>query len=96
MPDLTIEIMQQCKAGLDGKHFQINGYDQFIARNEHTTASCTCKAFQFSTSFPKWCKHLEEAANSLCDYHQQIDGPPETDRVCPKCGGPTEYVKVAV
>lgn len=42
------------------------------------------------------CRHQAEAARLFCGYLEQVDGPPETDGVCPKCGAPTEKVMVAV
>lgn len=95
MPDLTIEIMSMC-SDLDTTHvFHINGYTQeFVPGRIDPT--CTCPAYVFSKNWNKWCKHLEEAEKLICTYHQQFDGPPEQEGVCPKCGKPTIYVRVAV
>ena len=94
MPDLTIEYMEQCKERAVSRVFHVSGYTQTwnASRGE---AHCTCKAFMFSRH-PKWCKHLDKAVSQLCDYHQLVDGPPKEKGVCPKCGGPTQVVRVAV
>jgi hypothetical protein len=96
MPDLTIEYKQQCESGNRGKVFDIRGYRQVVAFDERTEATCSCPAFKFSKTFPKNCKHIEQAVKELCDYHEQVDGPPDEKGVCPKCGGPTITVRVAV
>lgn len=94
MPDLSIEIMQQCKKIGDApKFFDIGGYHQSFAVGE---VVCSCKGFKYH----KKCKHVKQIADDNygidCDYHQMFDGPPKVDGVCPKCGGETEYVKVGV
>jgi len=90
MIDLTITIMQQCSNSL--KHCEIGGYQQTVAYSERDQNTCTCKGYQFR----KHCKHIDEAMTQLCNYHEQVDGPPDIDGVCPKCGAPTDYVRVAV
>jgi hypothetical protein len=90
MPDLSIVIMQQCSNTL--RHTQIGGYDQTVAYSERDVNHCTCKGFKFR----KTCKHVNEAIESLCNYHEQVDGEPELDGICPKCLEPTEYVRVGV
>lgn len=99
MPDFTIVMMAQCRAGLWGRFFDFSGYQQHISFDERTVATCTCPSYKFSTRTPKWCKHLAAAQKQLCNYHEQIDGPPKEvngEKVCPKCGGPIEYVRVAI
>ena len=87
MPDLTIVIMQQCKGQ---RVFNIGGYTQTGIGTEQPT--CTCKGYKYK----KMCKHIGEAQDRLCSYHEQIHGEPEEDGICPFCGGPTEYVRVGV
>jgi len=94
MPDLTIVVMSMC-SDLERDHtFHIKGYTQeFNSRFMQPT--CTCPAYKFSKE-PKWCKHLEEAQHLICHYHEQFDGPPEVEGICPQCGKPTVYVRVGV
>jgi hypothetical protein len=94
MPDLTIVVMSMC-SDLEREHtFHINEYTQeFNSRLIQPT--CTCPAYQFSKR-PRWCKHLEEAQHLICTYHEQFDGPPKVEGVCPNCGKPTVYVRVGV
>ena len=99
MPDLMIVTMQQCEQlgkqivevqGSKGKTYILSnfgmGYDSW---------ECTCPSYEFSRK-PKSCKHVDKFLEERCSYHQQFDGAPEEDGVCPKCGGPTEYVSVGV
>jgi hypothetical protein len=88
MPDLSIEIMQQCSQMHEG--FNIGGYQQVGIGTEQP--SCTCKGFQFHG----YCKHIKQAQEEMCSYHQLTHGRPKVNGICPLCGAPTEYVKVAV
>lgn len=60
--------------------------------------SCTCPAFKFSKA--RTCKHIEAAKSERCGWgHEAYCGSfsePNPDGSCPKCGGPTEVVKVGV
>lgn len=91
--ELSIVTMQQCSNTL--KHCEVGGYQQTVAYSERDQNHCTCKGFQFS-KWPKHCKHIDEAMKQLCNYHEQVEGPPEVDGVCPTCGEDTEYVRVGV
>ena len=92
MPDMTIEIMQVCSARSRIVRGNIGGYEQSL--DPHGRSSCTCRSFKYRKS--GWCKHLGELDRQVCSYFEQVDGPPEADGVCPQCGGPTEFVRVAV
>lgn len=102
MPDLTIEYHVQC-AGMTGV-FHFGGYEQTGLFQENRWPACTCRAYQFAKRtmnfggrmVPPPCKHIEAAQKNACQYHSMIDGAPEVEGVCPKCGGPLEVVRVAV
>lgn len=87
MPDLDIITMQQC-ASIDEK--RIGGYRQTGLRSRNP--KCSCKGFHFRKS----CKHLTQALKQVCNYHEQIHGRPKVNKICPHCGGPTEYVRVGI
>jgi hypothetical protein len=104
MPDLTIEIMQQC-ASTDGPTVtHEGGYTQTGMFSERNWPECDCPAYKFSKRkinfggrmVPERCKHIIAAEEKACSYHQQLDGPPKIDGICPKCGDTTVLVKVAV
>jgi len=95
MPDLTIEVMQMCERLAMPVVGNINGYEQIINR-ESDFWSCTCPAFLFRKNKDNICKHLRQLDAKMCHYHEQVDGPPEVDGTCPKCGGKTVYINVGV
>lgn len=95
MPDLTIEVMQMCSSFQQSHTASISSYQQVINR-EQNHYDCTCSAFKYRRNRDSICKHLRQLEASLCIYHELIDGPPEVDGVCPNCGKPTVYVRVAV
>ena len=89
MPDFTIEIHQQCVA----KTHNIDGYWQSF--DPMYGYVCSCKGYQFH----KPCKHVE--AIEHCGWHSVYDEEKQTEtqeanKICPRCGGNTEYVKVTV
>ena len=89
--------MQQCKSlsgpGLDN----IDGYDQYGINT--SDPDCTCKAWKFAKKNiygSRNCKHIGQARKERCEWHQQFGEPQEKPDVCPRCGGPTQTVKVGV
>lgn len=72
------------------------------------SAHCTCKAFEFSKTDPKSCKHCDLVFKKGCFYNPQwydggtrelkpVEWPADGNSPrCPKCGGPTIVVKIAV
>jgi len=95
MPDLTIEVMSMCSSLEHGEYGNVGGYTQYI-HHGHNDYTCTCKAFKYRKNRDMMCKHLREFDSSLCHYHELVDGPPDVEGVCPKCGKPTVYVRVGV
>jgi hypothetical protein len=101
MPDLTIEIMQECTRR-QGETVRVTGSRGAVYEVTFWEggASCTCPAYRFSRytthPFGKSCKHLAEAARQTCGWHELYGQPIEVDGTCPQCGAPTRYVRVAV
>lgn len=93
MPDLTIEVYQMCSDLYEHKHWTVGGYQQYFLMGE---LHCTCKGFHFRGT----CKHVKEVEQKRCTWHGAYDEPQteeqEKNKICPVCGGPTEYVRVAV
>lgn len=87
MPDFTFQLMQQC---IGKTSDTIGGYCQTGLGTERPR--CTCKGFKYYGD----CKHLRQARKDMCPYHELIHGKPTEDGICPLCGMPTEYVRVAV
>ncbi len=102
MPDFTIENHVQC-AGMSAV-FHEGGYEQTDVFYENRWPACTCAAYKFGKRtinfggrmVPPFCKHIQAVHKTACQYHSMIDGAPEVEDVCPKCGGPLEAVRVAV
>ena len=97
MPDLTTVAMSMCKS-IDGpKSYDVRGYEQHGLFSEQSLPFCSCPAYKFSLDYPKSCKHLRQIAEDECGWHQQYCKEiQETDHVCPRCGGETISVLVAV
>lgn len=59
-------------------------------------ASCDCPAYKYSGD-KRDCKHIAKAFKSGCFWHQQwSDEKLEKSGTCPRCGGETIFVRVAV
>jgi hypothetical protein len=110
MPDFTIETMQQC-AKLEFEAFTVRGskgqtYTVTFSANERTgpVEECTCPAFRYSggrgftgvSGHTGTCKHIAAMRPRHCDWHELTGKAIEQDGTCPECGGPTQYVRVAV
>ncbi len=109
MPDLDIVMMQQCKS-LSVTSAKVGEYFLTGIGLERLWPACTCSAYKFckhgTTHFgrqkvPNWCKHIHQYHDNLCAWHEQDGTHAQTDEqrknmLCPKCGGETEWVRVAV
>jgi hypothetical protein len=98
MPDMTIEYMQMCDSMIAVAH--VGGYEQTNLFSETGQPRCTCKAYQFAKE-PKTCKHIHQAIYEACAWHQQYSDEVQTEEqrenhICPKCGGATQVIRVAV
>lgn len=89
MPDLTLVPMRQCSESLIGKSADYGRYKTAIFGPHQF---CNCKGFKYRRT----CKHVKDLESKICTYHEQIDGPPNEDKSCPKCGGKTVVVMVGV
>lgn len=106
MPDLTPEWYQKCTAD---KYEEINvsssrsdmAYTTTVEEgNAGLLYNCTCPGYQYRGK----CKHvttLMENDTKPCGWHQLYSDEQQTPQQemsaeCPKCGGPTDTVKVMV
>lgn len=89
MPDLTIEIHAMC-AQLENHYRKIKDYD--LEYTGYEGWGCSCPGFKYRHD----CKHVKQAREEQCTWHGAYDEPQEQEGVCPRCGGPTVYVKVGV
>lgn len=59
--------------------------------------SCSCEAFIYGRDY---CKHIKRVAGSelRCGWNEELDisAAPTPDGLCPDCGGPVIYERVAV
>lgn len=94
MPDMTIEIYPMCASLQEVVVKNVGGYKQTLYNGAPLDDECTCPAYKYSRD--RDCKHLREARMQLCGWHGAYDEPAENEDVCPSCGGPTVYVRVAV
>jgi len=94
-PDLDIVTMQQC-AQLGVQNHVVNGHHVTLL-GPQGEPYCDCTGFKFSRRPVKTCVHVQTVRSTQCTWHQQhSDEPIVTEGVCPRCGGPTQYVRVAV
>jgi len=106
-PDLTIEHYRWCQANECWSKIITGSKDQvyrvsFDPRMYFETDGwhCTCKGFRFRHD----CKHVKQAKTEKCSYSEgSAWACPEPEdsyigplHLCPKCGGATSIVKVAV
>lgn len=101
MHDFTIQMMQQCTHYKES--WKIGGYEQWDLFDERAFPKCSCPSFKYSTQkmkngiiTQKWCKHLDEVEKQMCTWHELAGEPQKEDGWCPRCGRPTEWVRVAV
>jgi len=96
MAMLDIVMMSRCRDGWEGQSHKVGKYDVFFGYGNYP--HCTCPSFKYCKGdlSEKTCKHIEEVKTKTCDYFELLDGPPDVAGICPKCGGPTEYVRVGV
>jgi hypothetical protein len=102
MTDLTYETRRVCAqnvsydetvTGSKGDTYHVS----FGTENPGDYAAnwhCTCAGFSYRAK----CRHVEEAKGRKCDAGwQAYAGDPGLDgETCPKCGGPTVVIQVAV
>ena len=105
MPDFTFVTMQMCKS-IDGPlTTYIGGYIQTGMFSERHVPECTCDQYALSvrngTGYMPSCEHIKLAEVMVCGWHQQWSDEVQTgeqreQHICPRCGGPTVVVRVAV
>ena len=75
------------------KYYNVHYFD------EAQPWSCDCPSYIFRPKYKagrRWCKHLQWVDDNVCQYHEQFDGVPDEDGVCPKCGEETITVEVRI
>ncbi len=101
---MHVEVMQEC-ASISGPLTTHAGeYDQTDMFSERHWPQCSCPAFKFTRATVMFggilskppCKHILQSELEVCGWHEQLHGSPEEAGTCPRCGGPTNYVRVAV
>ena len=91
MPDLTIEYTEVCEQLEPYRHhWHVGKYEQVVEHDYEL--SCTCLGFKYRND----CKHVKEVAQNRCTWHGHYDEKQKTPGICPRCGGKTVAVGVAV
>lgn len=107
-PDFNTISAQMCKS-MDGPlTTNVGGYEQRHMFSERHWPTCTCPGYRFSKRTIDFggrkvkpeCIHIIRAQHLVCGWHQlfhetQTERQKE-GRICPRCGGPTVVVQVAV
>jgi uncharacterized Zn finger protein len=100
MPDLDIKYVQVCSETLKtakvlsskgDKHYEVT------ASLDEQSDRCTCPGF----GYRRKCRHVDELRSTICGWDEQHSDEVQTPQqemegVCPKCGGETTVIKVAV
>ena len=91
MPDLTIEYTEVCEQLEPYQHhWHVGKYEQVVEHDYEL--SCTCLGFKYRND----CKHVKEVEQNRCTWHGHYDEEQKTPGICPRCGGKTVAVGVAV
>ena len=103
MPDFIIQYNQVCASNLywskkvkgsKGEVYEVYFGDHGFGSLDW---SCSCPAYKYRR---KDCKHILAAQKDKCDWGKEAFCGNQTkaniDNTCPKCGGETEVIKVAV
>jgi len=106
---LDIVYMQMCTS-IDGPMSKdVGGYLQAGLFSERDWPTCSCPAYKYSKATINFggcmvkpeCKHIKQAQESVCGWHQQYSSEIQNHEqkeknICPRCGGSTVDVRVAV
>lgn len=105
MPDLTIEYNRVCSSNIQWSKQVIGSkgeiYEVYFGDHGFGSLdwSCSCPAYQYGKG--KACKHILAAQKEKCDWNYMgtytgSSAQANPDGTCPKCGGETQVIKVAV
>jgi hypothetical protein len=102
MPDFTVEVAPICQSNKDWERSypSSDGKSSYRVRFGYSPHgryqydwSCECVGFRTR----KQCKHVEAAKKDRCAWNWELEPRPMPEnRVCPDCGGPLDFVRVAV
>jgi len=107
MPDLTIETQRTCATNLRWqRQYPSNSRPGVM----HTVSfGPTARGAQFAYDYVCDCEagrrgltcyHIKQAMKDRCGWGVEAfcgdDPQPNTDKTCPKCGGPTEVARIGV